>query len=115
MVGIVTLEWLKRSLASVCGSGSFDAVHTPALEETKGTLWLLAKAYANVNDSGYHQLIFHWLQSHAAIVPFIIATSTQLSILHPIHKPFHPHFGDTMNINGLSRQTLIKLVDFLTK
>ncbi|GJR39943.1 probable linoleate 9S-lipoxygenase 5 [Tanacetum coccineum] len=47
------------------------------------------------------------LQTHAAIESFIIATNRQLSILHPIHKLLHPHFRDTMNINGLSRQTLI--------
>lgn len=94
----------KRSTGRyVIRRGSVDAVQTPASEATKGTLWLLEKAFANVNDSGYHQLICHWLQSH------------RLSILLPIHRLFHPHFSDTMNIDGLSRQTLFNAGGLLDK
>nr|GEX36052.1 probable linoleate 9S-lipoxygenase 5 isoform X2 [Tanacetum cinerariifolium] len=67
----------------------------------------LAKAYTMVNDSGYHQLISHWLNTQAVIEPFIIATNLRLSVLHPIFKLLQPHFRDTMNINALARQVLI--------
>ncbi|KAI3743197.1 hypothetical protein L1987_60903 [Smallanthus sonchifolius] len=82
-------------------------VFTPCWDATGMWLWKLAKVHVLAHDSGYHQLVSHWLRTHCCTEPYIIATNRQLSKMHPIHNLLHPHFRYTMEINALAREALI--------
>ena len=58
-------------------------------------------------DSSYHQLISHWLRTHACLEPFLIAMRRQMSIMHPVFKLMLPHFRYTMHINANARASLV--------
>ncbi|KAD3337224.1 hypothetical protein E3N88_32744 [Mikania micrantha] len=82
-------------------------VFTPCWDATGMWLWKLAKVHVLAHDSGYHQLVSHWLRTHCCTEPYIIAANRQLSKMHPIHNLLHPHFRYTMEINALARESLI--------
>ncbi|CAL9003915.1 unnamed protein product [Prunus brigantina] len=82
-------------------------VFTPTWDATGCWLWRLAKAHVCAHDAGYHQLVIHWLRTHCATEPYIIAANRQLSAMHPIYRLLHPHFPYTMEINALARESLI--------
>ncbi|KAJ6945122.1 hypothetical protein NC651_000225 [Populus alba x Populus x berolinensis] len=89
------------------GKPQWKQVFTPCDHSTGLWLWILAKAHVLAHDSGYHQLVSHWLRTHCVTEPYIIATHRQLSVMHPIFRLLHPHFRNTMAINALARESLI--------
>uniref|UniRef100_A0A7N0ZSL5 Lipoxygenase n=1 Tax=Kalanchoe fedtschenkoi TaxID=63787 RepID=A0A7N0ZSL5_KALFE len=48
-------------------------VFTPGWDATSSWLWRMAKAHVLAHDSGYHQLVSHWLRTHCCTEPYIIA------------------------------------------
>ncbi|KAF7849069.1 hypothetical protein BT93_L1272 [Corymbia citriodora subsp. variegata] len=98
---------LTRPLSDDGGKPQWKQVFTPSWHSTGKWLWRLAKAHVLAHDSGYHQLVSHWLQTHGATEPYIIAANRQLSTMHPIYKLLHPHFRYTMEINALARGYLV--------
>ncbi|KAJ6307298.1 hypothetical protein OIU76_017151 [Salix suchowensis] len=89
------------------GKPQWKQVFTPNYHSTGCWLWRLAKAHVLAHDSGFHQLVSHWLRTHCVTEPYIIATNRQLSVMHPIFRLLHPHFRYTMEINALARESLI--------
>uniref|UniRef100_F6GUC9 Lipoxygenase n=1 Tax=Vitis vinifera TaxID=29760 RepID=F6GUC9_VITVI len=89
------------------GKPQWKQVFTPTSESTGRWLWRFAKVHFLAHDSGYHQLVSHWLRTHCVTEPYIIATNRQLSVMHPIYRLLHPHFRYTMHINALARESLI--------
>ncbi|KAL3610488.1 hypothetical protein D5086_001508 [Populus alba] len=82
-------------------------VVTPPMDATSNWVWQLAKAHVCSNDAGVHQLVNHWLRTHASLEPFILAAHRQMSAMHPIFKLLDPHMRYTLEINALARQNLI--------
>ncbi|CAL5433861.1 unnamed protein product [Camellia sinensis] len=89
------------------GKAEWKQVFTPTWDATGCWLWRLAKTHVLVHDSGYHQLVSHWLGTNCATEPYIIVSNRQLSAMHPIYRLLHPHFRYTMEINALAREALI--------
>ncbi|KAD4384231.1 hypothetical protein E3N88_24399 [Mikania micrantha] len=88
-------------------------VYTPSWDATGAWLWKLAKAHVLAHDSGYHQLVSHWLRTHCVTEPYIIATNRHLSQMHPIQRLLLPHFRYTMQINSLARLLLINAMGII--
>ncbi|KAL6563974.1 hypothetical protein OROHE_005214 [Orobanche hederae] len=106
---VSTLRPLAIELTRPPGAGKpqWKQVFQPCWDSTGIWLWRLAKAHVLAHDSGYHQLVSHWLRSHCCTEPYIIATNRQLSAMHPIYRLLHPHLRYTMEINALARAALI--------
>ncbi|OAY36404.1 linoleate 13S-lipoxygenase 3-1, chloroplastic [Manihot esculenta] len=98
---------IELSLPPVEQSFRSKRVVTPPVDATTNWIWQLAKAHVCSNDAGVHQLVNHWLRTHAAMEPFILAAHRQMSAMHPIYKLLDPHMRYTLEINALARQSLI--------
>ncbi|XP_018851007.2 lipoxygenase 6, chloroplastic [Juglans regia] len=98
---------IELSLPPAPSSPQNKRVYTHGHDATMHWTWKLAKAHVCSNDAGVHQLVNHWLRTHACMEPYIIATHRQLSSMHPIYKLLHPHMRYTLEINALARQSLI--------
>uniref|UniRef100_A0A2P2MML9 Lipoxygenase n=4 Tax=Rhizophora mucronata TaxID=61149 RepID=A0A2P2MML9_RHIMU len=98
---------IELSLPPTTSSPCNKHAQTHGRDATTHWIWKLAKAHVCSNDAGVHQLVNHWLRTHACMEPYIIATHRQLSQMHPIYKLLHPHMRYTLEINALARQSLI--------
>ncbi|XP_059065058.1 linoleate 9S-lipoxygenase A-like [Cryptomeria japonica] len=108
--GILKPVAIELSLGATTNRPAERHVYTPAEE---GALWLLAKTHVRVNEAGYHQVIGHWLFTHAILEPIIIATHRQLSAMHPVYKLLKPHFLNTMQTNQVARQRILRAEGFV--
>ncbi|KAF9615081.1 hypothetical protein IFM89_021652 [Coptis chinensis] len=98
---------IELSLPQTSHGPQSKRVLTPAVCATTNWLWQLAKAHVCANDAGVHQLVNHWLRTHACLEPFILAAHRRMSAMHPIFKLLDPHMRYTLEINALARQSLI--------
>ncbi|GFQ07549.1 lipoxygenase 6 chloroplastic [Phtheirospermum japonicum] len=106
-IGVLRPIAIELSLPPTPSSPRNKFLFTHGHEATTSWFWKLAKAHVCSNDAGVHQLVNHWMKTHASVEPYIIATHRQLSSMHPVYKLLHPHMRYTMEINALARQSLI--------
>ncbi|KAE8676594.1 Linoleate 13S-lipoxygenase 2-1 [Hibiscus syriacus] len=97
------------------GKPQWKEVYTSCLHSTGDWLWKLAKTQVLSQDSIYHQLVSHWLRTHACSEPYVIATNRGLSVMHPIYRLLHPHLQYTMEINALARESLVSADGLIEK
>ncbi|KAL2238646.1 linoleate 13S-lipoxygenase 2-1, chloroplastic-like [Sesamum indicum] len=107
--------FIELTRPPVDGKPQWKQVFQQCWDATGVWLWRLAKAHVLAHDSGYHQLISHWLRTHCCTEPYIIATNRQLSAMHPIYRLLHPHLRYTMEINALAREALINANGIIEK
>ncbi|KAJ6911396.1 lipoxygenase 6 [Populus alba x Populus x berolinensis] len=105
--GILRPIVIELSLPPSPSSPCNKHVYIHGHDATAHWIWKLAKAHVCSNDAGVHQLVNHWLRTHACMETYLIATHRQLSAMHPIYKLLHPHTRYTLEINALARQSLI--------
>ncbi|KAL6972631.1 linoleate 13S-lipoxygenase [Sarracenia purpurea var. burkii] len=98
---------IELSLPPTGPASRSKRVVTPPDDATTNWIWQLAKSHVCSNDAGVHQLVNHWLRTHATMEPFILAAHRQMSEMHPIFKLLGPHMRYTLEINALARQSLI--------
>ncbi|CAI9093248.1 OLC1v1028707C1 [Oldenlandia corymbosa var. corymbosa] len=98
---------IELSLPPTSDSPRNKRIFVQGHDATNHWMWKLAKAHVCSNDAGVHQLVNHWLRTHACMEPYIIAANRQLSSMHPIYKLLHPHMRYTLEINAIARQGLI--------
>ncbi|XP_068658546.1 linoleate 13S-lipoxygenase 3-1, chloroplastic-like [Aristolochia californica] len=98
---------IELSLPHMSQGSSSKRVLTPPSDATTFWMWQIAKAHVCSNDAGVHQLVHHWLRTHACMEPFILSAHRHLSAMHPIFKLLDPHMRYNLVINALARQSLI--------
>ncbi|KAL2608574.1 hypothetical protein R1flu_027147 [Riccia fluitans] len=99
---------IELSLPPTQGKPTSNRVFTPPMrKDDKNHLWDLAKIHAATIDTGYHELVSHWMKCHSVMEPFIIATHRHLSKLHPVHTLLLPLYKNTLQINAAARSALI--------
>ncbi|KAK8930768.1 putative lipoxygenase 6 [Platanthera zijinensis] len=107
-LGTLRTVAIELVLPPPAGGGERQSrVLTPPWDATTSWLWQLGKSHVCANDCGVHQLVNHWLRTHACIEPFILAAHRRLSAMHPVFKLLHPHMRYTLEINALARQSLV--------
>lgn len=95
---------LAIQLTRYSTAGKVNLVFTSA---SAGSLWKFAKMHVLHVDSVVHEAVVHLGYTHLVLEPIIIAFMRRLGSSH-LCSFLERHFKDTIQINSLGRETLLK-------
>lgn len=70
--------------------------------------WRLAMMHFNSCDMLAHELLAHFLWTHAVAEKFLLATTRNLTWRHPLRRLLAPHLASTLNNNNNATPVLIQ-------
>ncbi|MBH8553581.1 lipoxygenase [Nostocaceae cyanobacterium CENA357] len=97
---------LLRPVAIQCGQtpGPDYPIVTP---KSGKYAWLFAKTVVQIADANIQEAITHLARTHLFVGIFVMATSRQLPLSHPLGLLLRPHFEGTLAINDAAQRSLI--------
>jgi len=93
-------QFLPMAQPPIALTGSSRISCTRPVTLCAAQVWEAVKATFSSLDSAVHQLVSHYLRTHACTEPYIVATERCLAATHPLYQFLRPHYEHTLRMNA---------------